>query len=257
MDNLISYLNNIPSELLLFIEFLSCFLVLATMTKFFKLLGVYVFIVFSMLIANIQVLKVVEFGFYPQPIALGKIMICFSFLATDLITECYDKQIAKTGIWLGFTCNFLFILLMLITIGYKPYTDQITINLHEPIKQIFLPLPSIFLSGLAAYLLGQFIDVQIYSKLKQKFQHYLWLKAFIATGIGSLIDNAFFYTMAFYILNPNPIPLESLFYTYIIGTYIFRIIIIFCSSFLLILLKGILVKSPIKLKNSLILAGQE
>ena len=54
---------------------------------------------------------------------------------------------------------------------------------------------------------------------------YLWLRNNLSTFSSSLIDNTIFSLLAWIILNPNPLALYVVITTYILGTYILRIII--------------------------------
>jgi len=68
--------------------------------KLFGKIGLYATIVMSIIVANIQVLKLVDmFGF---TVTLGNILYGSIFFATDLLSEFHGKKAAKKGVGLVF-----------------------------------------------------------------------------------------------------------------------------------------------------------
>lgn len=237
MESLIIFLNTCSTESIIVLEFITLLSLLTTAVYFFGKNGIYAMIILTMIVANLQVLKIVEFGFYPEPIALGKMTICFSFLASDILTEFYGKRSAYEGVYLGFFANISLMLLMVVTVGYAPLEEDAGFNLHPELKTIFTPMPLIFISGIIAFLVSQFLDIHLYLRIKERFQgKYMWLRSFISTVTASLLDNIVFYTFAFYIFQ-RFVTLDSLIYSYIIGTFIFRVSIVFFSSFIIYIIK--------------------
>ena len=55
----------------------------------------YIYTVIAVIGANIQVLKIVDFPFFSNPIALGTILFASTFLTTDILTEYYGSKFAK------------------------------------------------------------------------------------------------------------------------------------------------------------------
>lgn len=250
MDTVISLLNSCNTGSIIILEFFLLFFLLTAAASFFGKIGIYAMIVLTMIVANLQVLKIVQFDFYPEPIPLGKIAICFSFLATDILTEFYGKKSAYDGVYLGFFANISLMLLMLVTIGYSPLAPEIGLNLHNEIKTIFTPMPFIFLAGVIAFVFSQILDIHIYTKIKEKLEgKYLWIRSFVSTVIASLVDNIIFYSLALYIFN-RFVTLESLIYSYIFGTFFFRTGIIFFSSFVIYIVKLALKKNMSSAPNS-------
>lgn len=231
VDFLVLFLNGLPTEAVLAFEFLALFSLLMFFIHFFRETGLFIFIVVSMIVANLQVLKIVQYTFYPDPIALGKVAICFTFLASDILVECYGKRQAYKGVLLGFSSNLCLMILMLITVGYSPTFIDKGVNFHEHLKLIFTPIPGVFLAGVCAFFVSQFVDISSFLKLKIYFNgKFIWLRSFLSTTIASFIDNIIFYTLAFSIFNDFSIDAHTLIFTYIVGTFIFRVAITALSS---------------------------
>lgn len=237
----IGFLNTVPVDYMVCVEFVVCMMLLFFLLKFFGLFGLYAFIIAALFVCNIQVLKIVKYSFYPEPIALGKVVICCIFLAMDIIVECYGKQKAQYGIWLGLSSNIMVSVMMVITMGYTPFLSEdiayASFNLQsQSIDTIFSPMPSILIAGIISYLISQFVDISVFAKLKKVTKgKYLWLRSLIAPALSSLLDNAIFYSLAFYFLSSKPLKLNILIYSYIIGTYLFRLSFIFISSHMMYL----------------------
>lgn len=187
-----------------------------------------------MITANIQVLKVVEYNFYNEPIALGKVVICFTFLASDILAECFGRKSAYKGVYIGFAANLSLMILMLITIGYPPIAVSKGINFHEHLKLIFTPIPGVFFAGVISFLISQFIDISSFLQLKAYFKgKCIWFRTFCSTVFASFVDNIIFYTLALYVLNDFSVSFHTLIYTYVLGTFIFRVGIIAFSSMIM------------------------
>ena len=255
LENILFFLNSIPTEVMLVIEFVTVIALLLTFLNYFGLVGLNIFQVITLFVANIQVLKMVEYNFYPDPVALGKVMISLSFFTVTIIVEFYGKAQAKRAIWLGLCSSITFSTLMLLTMGYKPYISadpsymQFAIN-DESIKRIFLPLPSILIAGVISYICCQYLDVFLFSKIKEKTNgKYLWMRSFFAPAVTAFFDNIIFYSFAFYILSPHPLPLDVLIRSYILGTYIFRVSIIFIAAYIMHAAKYIVLRNQNRIQG--------
>src|SRR5690554_1460429 len=78
--------------------------------KFFGKKGLYAWIAMAAVLANIQVLKLVELFGYEA--TLGNIIYGTSFLATDILNEFYGKKEARKGVYLGLFTLVTFTVIM-------------------------------------------------------------------------------------------------------------------------------------------------
>ena len=234
-------LNNIPIIFTWLIFLLFCLVTILLFLKLFGEVGMYMYTVIAIISANIQVLKIVEFPFFDNPIALGTILFSTTFLTTDILSEYYGSTFARKNILIGF-CSFLVMtVFMLFTLGFTPLSDTNAGNdyswalpIHGNLLSIFLPFPSFFAASMIAYLFSQYFDVWFFEKISQiTKKNYLWLRNNISTMISSLIDNTIFSIFAWIIFNPNPLDFNTVLFTFILGTYVLRIIIaIFDTPFI-------------------------
>ena len=196
--------------------------------RFFGLVGLYTYNVLATITANIQVLKVAEFGFSPEPVALGTVIFATVFLVSDMITEHYGKKAAQKGVWLSFIMQVFMTVFMLLTIGHQPLPEDAA---HTAIEILFLPSPRLLIASLTAFILSQFLEIQIFHRLQVATAgKMLWLRLNVSSIMAALLDNIIFSTIAWMILAPNPVTLKSLIFTYILGTYLARVIVSLMST---------------------------
>ncbi len=69
--------------------------------RFFGKTGLYVWIPIATILANIQVLKMVDL--LTIGVTLGNITYASSFLVTDILSENYGKRSAKRAVFIGFS----------------------------------------------------------------------------------------------------------------------------------------------------------
>ncbi len=237
-QHIINIITIQTTEIVWVIMLLLCFCTILVFLRLFGYVGLYVYSAIAIIAANIQVLKYVNFDIFssinakiipfyePSPIALGTILFASTFLCTDILSEYYGKDKAKTNVLIGFSSFFFMTILMLITIGIKPMNDKWGIDVQNSLATLFTPMTSFFVASMIAYLISQYFDIWFFSYLKKiTINKFLWLRNNISTALSSLIDNTVFSLFAWIILNPNPIPLNDVIMTFILGVYLLRIFI--------------------------------
>jgi queuosine precursor transporter len=223
-EQIVGFLQNLPSEMLLCLEYLTCFVAILGATRYAGAAGLFTYISIAVFIANIQVLKTASFSFLDFPVALGTVVFSSTFLASDILTEFYGPSIARKAVWVGFGSNLLATLLMLITISINPADTGDP--MHQALTIIFMPIPALFIASLISYLICQQIDIWIFQLVKNLTGgKYLWLRTSLSSAISALLDNVVFSLLAWVVLAAHPVSTHELIYTYILGTYIFRIIV--------------------------------
>jgi len=226
----VSYFNQAPIIITWIIFLFFCLFTILFLLKFFGEVGIYLYSTIAVIAANIQVLKIIDFPFFSNPIALGTILFATTFLATDILTEYYGIKFARRNIFINFVGFLLMTIIMLFTLGFKPLSAEIAgeeylwaLNIQSHLLGIFLPLPIFFISSMIAFLFSQFFDVWIYEKIAQLTKRkYIWIRNNISTMLSSFLDNTIFSVFAWIILNPNPLDFKIVFFTFIIGTFILR-----------------------------------
>ncbi|GEL76199.1 queuosine precursor transporter [Tenuibacillus multivorans] len=183
------------NELLWFIFALINFLFLILIYRIFGKNGLLVWIGMSTVVANLQVLKMVEL--FGVTATLGNIVYGSIFLATDILNEKYGKNEARKAVWLGFFTLITMTIVMQIALRFEPAeTDQV----NGALQTLFDLVPQVAIGSLLAYIVSQNADVLIFSKLKEKFSsnRFLWLRNNLSSMTSQLLDTFIFCIIAFW-----------------------------------------------------------
>lgn len=189
------------------------FILVLAIYRFFGKSGLFVWIGFSTVAANLQVVKTVEL--FGLTATLGNIMYGTTFLVTDILNEKYGKDEAKKGVWLGFFTLLAMTIIMQFVLLFKPHELDIA---QGSLETIFGLLPRIAIGSLAAFIISQYMDVLIYAKLKSMFSKdsQLWIRNNGSTMISQLLDTLIFTTVAFIGVYPFEVWIEIFLTTYFI-----------------------------------------
>ena len=196
---------------ILWISFLiiDMFIVLI-MYYFWGRAGLFASVILSLVVANIQVIKLIDL--FTLTTTLGNILYGSAFLATDILGEVYSKKEARKAVFLGFIALVLMTLYMQVALLYTPSSED-TSQLH--LEQIFAFLPRITLASLSAYLFSQTLDVYLYHVIRRMTQgHFLWLRNMLSTLSSQFLDTIIFVLIAFWGAYPLEILMEIVFTTY-------------------------------------------
>ena len=226
-DSLIYSLQSLPVISVLAISLCIYFLTIILLYLFLGKDGLYIFISIAIIGANLQVMKVVEFSFFSNPVALGTGLFSCIYLCTDILSEYEGHKAAKKGVWIGFVAMLLWSIITTLTIGFRPLNpDSSLLGAHEQIDGLFRQVPALFVAGMSGYLVSQFHDIFLYRLLRRRHgKKWLWLRNNISTMLSALIDNAVFSLLAWVVLAEEPLEMKIVIQTYIFGTYVLRMII--------------------------------
>lgn len=159
-----------------------CFSGISLIHKLYGKTGVIALVPLMSLIANIQVIKMIDF--LGITCALGNVVYSSSFLITDILSEFYGKKEADKSIKLGILSFFFSTILIQLSLFFEPSQ----IDTAQPhLQAIFGFLPRIFIGSVIAYAVSQLLDIKIYEYLKNK-QTPLWVRNNIATMIAQFVD---------------------------------------------------------------------
>ncbi len=201
------------NELLWFAMLLANFLFILLFYRLFGKTGLFIWIPIAGIIANIQVLKVVDlFGINAT---LGNIVYASSFLVTDILSENYGKKSAAKAVFVGFLSLIASMILFQAALWFTPAADDWA---QDSLVNIFGFMPRIVLASLAAFGLSQLHDVWSYQFWKKKWpaDKFIWLRNNASTMISQLIDSVVFTLIAFLGQFPVPVLIEIFLSTYIL-----------------------------------------
>lgn len=187
------------NEVLGFFLLLVCFSGITLAHRIFGKSGLFAWVAISVVIANIQVTKIVEvFGLVT---AMGNVIYGSIFLATDILTERYGVKEAKKAVWLGFFVMVFATIVMQLTILFEPHESD---TISPAMARIFQFMPSAMIASLTAYVISQLHDVWAFEMWKKRTKgKFLWLRNNASTMVSQLLDNATFTLLFFVVLNPE------------------------------------------------------
>ncbi|MEK3808374.1 queuosine precursor transporter [Metabacillus sp. SLBN-84] len=202
-----------PNELLWIGFAFINFIIVLLFYKLFGKSGLFVWIGFSTVAANLQVVKTIEI--FGLTATMGNIMYGTAFLVTDIINEKYGEKEAKKAVWLGFATLISLTVIMQGVLMFQPDETDIA---QGALKTIFDMIPRIAIGSLAAFIISQYADVAIYSWLRRKFpsDRLLWIRNNGSTMISQLLDTLIFTSIAFLGVYPFDIWIQIFITTYLI-----------------------------------------
>ncbi len=174
-------------------------------------LGVMMFIPLSIVLANIQVNKlVVLFG---VSATLGNIAYGGIFLIEDILAENYGKRYAKTVIGLGFLTMVFTTVVMNLALFITPAKDDLA---QGAIATLFSPLLRLTVASLLAYSVSTYLDVHLYQFIKKLLPSFknIWIRSNISTIVSQVVDSVIFTLVAFAGVYEMPILFGIMFSTY-------------------------------------------
>lgn len=100
------------------------------------------------------------FGLYTFEVSVGILPYPISFLITDIISDVYGKQKANQVVTTGIFAS-LFSLLIVFSANAVPATDWSPVD-DELFTDVFEATAIAVIASMTAYLLAQYIDIQLY-----------------------------------------------------------------------------------------------
>lgn len=168
--------------------------------KFFGKNGLYCISAIATVLANIEVVVLVNaFGMEQT---LGNVLFASTFLVTDILSECEGKRAANKAVWLGVFSSLFFLLLSQSWLLYVPSENDFV---HDSIRNVFSNTPRMIISSLVVYAISQLFDVWLYHKwwafTEKKFgdkRRFLWLRNNGSTLISQIVNTLLFTFFAFW-----------------------------------------------------------
>lgn len=192
------------NELLIILSFIVIYGGVALFYRLFGKGGLLAFSIFATLVANIEVLLLVDaFGL---EMTLGNVLFGSTFLITDILSENHSRKDANRAVLISTACSILFIAISQIWLMYTPAANDWASGAFHT---IFSNTPRIIIASLVVYLVSQLVDVWLYHKwwewCKKRFSDSrkgLWIRNNGSTMISQLLNTSLFTFIAFYGVHP-------------------------------------------------------
>jgi uncharacterized integral membrane protein (TIGR00697 family) len=158
----------------------------------YRLVIVVAVFITCLLTANIIAVKMISIG--PFTLFAAIFIFPISYVFGDILTEVYGYRVARRVIWLGFICNVIFVLFAWIGQILPANPDWQGQAAYE---SILGSTPRILLASFAGYLVGEFSNSYILSRMKILTKgRWLWSRTIGSTIIGEGLDTVAFTTIA-------------------------------------------------------------
>ncbi len=181
------------NEILWFLFMLLDFSIVILIFRLFRKEGLYAMIVMSIIVCNIQVVKIVKL--LGMTATLGNVLYGSIFFSTDLLSEVYGRKDAKKGVMMGFFTLIVMMIYMKIALIFKPDPSDFS---QPHLEGIFNVMPRIVIASLTAYIVSQLHDVWAFHFWKSRTKgRFLWLRNNFSTMVSQFIDSVIFCLIAF------------------------------------------------------------
>lgn len=168
--------------------------------RLFGKAGLYCVSVVAMVLANVEVLLLVDAFGVEQ--TLGNVLFASTFLITDILSECYGKRAANRAVSLGLLVSVFFLVLSQSWLLYVPSPND---TVHAAFEQVFSNTPRMMVASFTVYAASQFFDVWLYhrwwdltARLCGERDRFLWLRNNGSTLVSQLLNTALFTAIAFW-----------------------------------------------------------
>lgn len=180
--------------LILGVEIIAVFSMLLLCKKLFGKNGVIAWVMLASVLANIITAKNASIAGLNT--AIGSVLFASTFLATDILTECYGEKDARKAVYMGLFGIGVFIVSSQIALWYIPsgidYADG-------AMRVLFSMNLRISISSAVMYFAANMADVWLFSKLKKKMNgRHLWVRNNVSTILCNCLENFLFMFFAFF-----------------------------------------------------------
>ena len=160
----------------------------------------------SLITANIMAVKLIDIAGYIMP--AGIVIFPISYIVGDVLTEVYGFRQARQVIWLGFVCN----LIVVIGIVMGQWLPGAAFwDAQAAYERILGYTPRLLLASFTAYLFGEFANSLVLSRMKVATKgRWLWTRTIGSTVIGQGLDSVIFILIAFWGTSPTNVLISAI-----------------------------------------------
>lgn len=181
------------NEIILVVEICAVFGMLLLCKKLFGKIGMMIWIIMATILANVITAKNAEI--FGLSTAIGTVMFASTFLATDILAECYSETDAKRAVLMGLFSNVVLIISTQIALLYHPSSFDYA---HGAMQTLFSLNLRISIASAVMYFIANMADIYIFTKIRKATKgKALWLRNNVATILCNCLENFGFIGLAF------------------------------------------------------------
>ena len=154
--------------------------------------------IFAQVVADVAATRLIQVGRFAVP--AGTMIFAVTFTLRDMIHKRLGKEWARAVIWLAAGFNlamalYLWAMASLPAPDFYPFT--------EAWSAIFSFVPAIVLASIAAELVAELIDTEVYHWWRHRYAHRpQWTRVLVSNTVSLPIDSILFASLAFVLLPP-------------------------------------------------------
>jgi uncharacterized integral membrane protein (TIGR00697 family) len=167
---------------------------------------VVVIFITCLITANIVAVKLVDIAGLILP--AGIVIFPISYIVGDVMTEIYGYRRARRVIWLGFFCNLVVVVGIVIgqALPAAGFWDG-----QAAYDRILGYTPRLLIASFIAFLVGEFANSYVLSRMKVATQgRWLWARTISSTLVGQGLDSFIFIFIAFWGTSPESALLSAM-----------------------------------------------
>lgn len=156
--------------------------------------------------ANIVAVKLVSIAGFIVP--AGIVIFPISYIVGDVLTEVYGYKRARRVIWLGFACNLIAVIGIVIgqALPAASFWDA-----QVAYDRILGYTPRLLAASFVAFLVGEFANSYVLSRMKVATKgRWLWARTITSTFVGQGLDSVIFIFIAFWGTSPQDALLSAM-----------------------------------------------
>lgn len=158
---------------------------------FLVIVGVFIT---CLITANIIAVKQVDIGGFA--VDAGTVVFPISYIVGDVLTEVYGFRRARRVIWLGFVCNLIAVICIVIGQALPPANFWDGQSAYD---RILGSTPRLLVASFIAFLFGEFANSYVLARMKVATKgRWLWTRTITSTLVGEGVDSVIFVFIAFW-----------------------------------------------------------
>ncbi len=146
-------------------------------------------------IAGVLANKQIELG--PLAVEAGILAFLMLVVTSSTVAELFGRPTANRLVLFGFVPLIASMLLATLVLSL-PAADEMDPARLAAFETVMGATPRIWIAGIIAYGVSQFLNVTIFTRLKRETGRFLWLRAGIAGILSQIVDTFLFIGIAFY-----------------------------------------------------------
>ena len=146
-------------------------------------------------IAGVLANKQIELG--PLAVEAGILAFLMLVVTSSTVAELFGRPTANRLVLIGFVPLIASMLLATLVLAL-PAADEMDAERLAAFETVMGATPRIWIAGIIAYGVSQFLNVTIFTRLKRESGRLLWLRAGVAGILSQIIDSLLFVGIAFY-----------------------------------------------------------